>query len=331
MIRSNALKIETEPSPSSIRTGIILAAGEGKRLQPFIRQLRGDALPKQYVTFIGTRSMLEHTYHRAERLISKDLIFTVADPRHLSHREAYRHLSCRPQGTVILQPKNRETGPGLLLPLMHLYKRCPGALVAVFPSDHYIREERLFMDHVDLAFRLIEEDPSKIILLGVQPHGPDPEYGYVVPGEKIARLAPSGVRTVLRFVEKPADHAARELVRQGGLWNTMVMVFKAQTLLDLARKFTPELYRPFEKIGEAIGAGREIDVVEAVYADLKKMNFSKDFLETLALREPASIATLPVHGVYWNDWGSVQRLRGDLNRIGIRRCDPVQEDQYSVA
>lgn len=331
MIRSNALKIETEPSPSSIRAGIVLAAGEGTRLQPFIRQLRGDALPKQYVTFIGTRSMLEHTYHRAERLISKDLILTVADPRHLSYREAYQQLSCRPQGTVILQPRNRETGPGLLLPLMHLYKRCPGALVAVFPSDHYIREERLFMDHVDLAFRLIEEDPSKIILLGVQPHGPDPEYGYLLPGEKIARLAPSGVRSVSRFIEKPADHTARELVRQGGLWNTMVMVFKAETLLDLARKFAPELYGPFEKIGESIGTEQALDVVEAVYAGLKKMNFSKDFLETLAHQEPSPIAVLPVRGVYWNDWGSVQRLRGDLNRIGPRQRDPIQEDQFSVA
>ncbi|HZR46855.1 MAG TPA: sugar phosphate nucleotidyltransferase [Candidatus Manganitrophaceae bacterium] len=330
-MRSNALKTERETFPPAIRTGIVLAAGEGKRLQSFIRQLRGDALPKQYVNFIGTRSMLEQTYHRAEKLISRELIFTVADPRHLSYREAYQQLASHPQGTVVLQPKNRETGPGLLLPLIHLHQRSPEALVAVFPSDHYIREERLFMDHVDLAFRLIEEDPSRIILLGVQPHGPDPEYGYLVPGEKIAHLAPSGVRSVSRFVEKPADHTAQELVRQGGLWNTMVMVFKAQTLLDLIRKFVPELYGPFEKIGDAVGTGRELDIIEAVYSELKTMNFSKDFLEVLSLREPSSIAALPVRGVYWNDWGSVQRLRGDINRIGLRRHDLVQEDQFSVA
>lgn len=329
MIRSNA--VEIEPAGSSVRTGIVLAAGEGKRLQPFIQQMRGDALPKQYVSFTGIRSMLEHTYHRAERLVSPERIFTVIDPRHLVYPEAYQQLSPRPKGTVVLQPKNRETGPGLLLPLMHLQKRNPNALVAVFPSDHYVREERLFMDHVDLAFRLLGEDPSKIFLLGVQPHGPDPEYGYLVPGEKIAHLAPSGARSVLRFIEKPEHHTAQELVRQGGLWNTMVMVFKAETLLDLARKFAPALYAPFEKIGTAIGTHLELDIVEEVYASLKPANFSKDFLETLALNEPSSIAALPVRGVYWNDWGSVQRLRGDLNRIAPRRRDPVNEDQYSVA
>ena len=330
MIKTNALKVAEETGCPSIRTGIILAAGEGKRLQSFIHQFRGDSLPKQYVNFTGTRSMLDQTYLRAESLISKDRLFTVIDPRHLAYPEAYHSLSRRPKGTVVLQPRNKETGPGLLLPLMHLYKRYPDAAVAVFPSDHYIREERLFMDHIDLAFRLIEEDSSKMILLGVEPHGPDPEYGYLVPGEKVPHLAPSGVRSVSRFIEKPAHHTAQELVRQGGLWNTMVMVFKAETLLSLAKKFIPEIYRPFEKIGEAIGTEDERNVIEQVYAGLPSLNFSKDFLEKLSLQEPSTIAALPVRGVYWNDWGSVQRLRGDLNRIGLRLRETVQEDQYSA-
>ncbi|MBI3994453.1 MAG: hypothetical protein HY349_00620, partial [Nitrospirae bacterium] len=45
-----------ESSRSAVRCGIVLAAGEGKRLQPFIRRLRGKDLPKQFVNFIGTRS-----------------------------------------------------------------------------------------------------------------------------------------------------------------------------------------------------------------------------------------------------------------------------------
>ena len=49
--------------------GLVLAGGEGKRLQPFIRSLGKGTLPKQYINFIGTRSMLEHTLDRAERVI----------------------------------------------------------------------------------------------------------------------------------------------------------------------------------------------------------------------------------------------------------------------
>ena len=36
---------------------IVLAAGEGERLKPFVRELLGYEKPKQYCTFIGTRSM----------------------------------------------------------------------------------------------------------------------------------------------------------------------------------------------------------------------------------------------------------------------------------
>jgi hypothetical protein len=49
--------------------GIVLAGGEGKRLQPFIKSLGKGTLPKQYVNFVGNRSMLEHTLDRVERLM----------------------------------------------------------------------------------------------------------------------------------------------------------------------------------------------------------------------------------------------------------------------
>src|SRR6266511_5837089 len=41
--------------------GIVLAGGEGKRLQPFIRACLGCDRPKQYCAFIHNRSMLRHT------------------------------------------------------------------------------------------------------------------------------------------------------------------------------------------------------------------------------------------------------------------------------
>jgi mannose-1-phosphate guanylyltransferase len=80
---------------TSNRCGIVLAAGEGKRLQPFIRRLRGDSLPKQYVNFTGTRSLLQHTFLRAEKLISRERLFTVVSQDHLNFPEVTRQLSNR--------------------------------------------------------------------------------------------------------------------------------------------------------------------------------------------------------------------------------------------
>src|SRR4029434_7442218 len=64
------------------RCGIVLAAGDGVRLQPLVQRLHGKPLPKQYFSFVGTRSMLEHTHSRAERLIPAGRLFTVVARDH---------------------------------------------------------------------------------------------------------------------------------------------------------------------------------------------------------------------------------------------------------
>jgi mannose-1-phosphate guanylyltransferase len=305
------LKIEM-----SMLCGIVLAGGEGKRLQPFVNRLRGDTLPKQFVNFIGTRSMLEHTFYRAEKLIPRERLFTIVSRNHLGHREVRRQTTKRPRGTVIVQPENKETAPGLLLPLMHLYKRSPESVVVVFPSDHFILEEDLFMSHVHLACEAVERDASRLVLIGAEPNEPEPDYGYILPGAKVKSLSRLGLRAVSQFIEKPEPDAARELVLRGGLWNTMVMVFKAKTLIDLVRSVVPRLYSSFQLIWEAIGTPREKNVVEEVYQQTEPVNFSKGLLEVLSSMHRSPLSVLPVHGVLWSDWGSGQRVLSALKKIG---------------
>ena len=61
---------------------IILAGGDGERTRPFIEQWLGYPKPKQYCTFVGTRSMLQHTLDRADRLGAPDKKVTVVDQIH---------------------------------------------------------------------------------------------------------------------------------------------------------------------------------------------------------------------------------------------------------
>ena len=42
------------------------------------------------------------------------------------------------------------------------------------------------MQHVERAFRIVESDGSRIVLLGTEPNEPDPEYGYILPGKELA-------------------------------------------------------------------------------------------------------------------------------------------------
>ena len=299
--------------------GVVLAGGEGQRLRSFVKRLRGDALPKQYVNFSGSRSMLEHTYIRAEKLISRERLFTIVNQAHLNFPEVNDQLCDREPGTVVVQPANRETGPGLLLPLTYLYKRYPDATVAVFPSDQFILEADHLMRHIRLAQAVVERHPSNLVLLGVTPDYEESDYGYILP-TSARDTTGRGFRRVQTFIEKPDILRAHELIAQGALWNTMLMVFNAGALLRWVSELHPNIYDYFARIYDAIGTDAEADMVQAAYRQLPTVNFSKELLEPLVEKHPGRVTVLPVTNLTWSDWGTESRVVGSLNKLGKVTC-----------
>jgi mannose-1-phosphate guanylyltransferase len=318
-----------EPATSSQTNlwGLVLAGGEGKRLEGYVRQLRGEPLPKQYVNFIGTRSMLEHTWDRAERLIPRRQILTVVTEHHLTAPAARRQLLDREPDTVIVQPENKDTGPGILLPLTYLRKRCPNATVALFPSDHFILEEDRFIDHVRLAVRSVQQALSQTILLAMEAKWAEIEYGYVVAEDSNGHIDLCGCRSAAHFVEKPDPAEARLLLAAGALWNTMIMVFNIETLFRQIETLCPDVASLFSAFAKAIGTRAEQRKLRELYLHLRPLNFSKDMLEKIAVRFPGSISVLPVFQVTWSDWGSPQRLI-ETKRFIERRVEPTNTQRH---
>ncbi|MGH9818744.1 MAG: sugar phosphate nucleotidyltransferase, partial [Pyrinomonadaceae bacterium] len=272
------------------------------------------------VNIVGRRSMLEHTFHRADKLIAADQIFTVVSRDHLEYPEVRRQLVKRRAETIIVQPANKETGPGILLPLMFVYKQCPEAIVAVFPSDHFILEEDRFMLHVGLAAEAVTHDPARIVLLAIEPAEPEIEYGYIVPQADDSALGRFGTKMISSFIEKPGAERAFELTRAGALWNTMTMVFKLGKFLELVRRVHPVVYRDFYRILEAIGTTDERHTIERVYQTLEPINFSREILERIANRHPEALSVFPVRRVFWSDLGSPERVLRVRNRLRLYKC-----------
>lgn len=303
--------------------GIVLAAGEGNRVSHFIRSHYGLRSPKQYVAFTGKRSMLQHTLHRAERRIPRERILTVVSPDHI--REVEAQLSDRPRQTVIFQPCNRETAPGVLLPLIHILKRDPEARVAIFPSDHFILEEDRFMGYVESADRAVQADPERPVLLGIRVEDPEVEYGRIEPAESIPQSSGSEVRRVERFLEKPDFSSACAFFRKGYLWNTFVTVAKAKTLIEMTKGSLFKIWKRFERMRAALGADREFSVIEKEYARMEGATLSRGVFE----KSPAKMAVIEVRGVLWSDWGSGDRIEATLKRIGKRSPQTLGENLRS--
>lgn len=290
------------------RCAVILAGGDGVRLRSYVQRLRGDCLPKQYVKLLGDRSMLEATLHRAHKLVPAVRQYVVLTEGHFDYPEVRQQLANHPGIHIDAQPCDRDTGMGLILSLAQLHDGHPESVVVVFPSDHFIREEDLFLAHVDAACRLVEQDSSKIVLLGITPTAPDIEYGYILANNHWHIAFPFGARAAVGFVEKPHSGLARRLMLQGAFWNTMVMVFKLETLLEQIHEISPMTFRSFKQFCRAVGSKNWTNVVNQVFAQAQPMNLSKGLLETLAAKRNHTLLVLPVRGVHWSDWGSEDRI-----------------------
>ena len=297
--------------------GIILAGGEGKRLQPFIRTHYGINAPKQYCAFTGTRSMLRHTIDRAEMLIKPERLLTIVSKDHFCHTKD--QLADRPSGTVIVQPLERQTGPGILYPLLHVLQRDPEAIVCLLPSDHFVLNEQSFMEHIDFSSGFVTSNPQSVLLLGVSPQQPEGGYGWIVPGKQIAGKITKRVNNILQFVEKPDGFTAYQLYQKGSLWNTLVVVSKAKKLLKLFKKFTPGIYNAFWGIRNTLGSSLEAPMVEEMYSRISAMNFSYSILE----KNPIGLRTVKVQGSYWNDWGDAARIQSDIQCFCPAKKNPA--------
>ena len=295
------------------RFAVVLAGGDGTRLRSFVHKLRGDSLPKQYVKFFNDGSLLEVTLKRIGRLVPPEKQLLVVTENHFDHPEVGQQLNGHPAISVTVQPENRGTGLGLLLPLVQLQRRHPNATVAVFPSDHFIKQEGLFLNHVEAAYNFVEREKSKIVLLGIVPNAPETDYGYILPSDRWHNAFPFGAREVARFIEKPNLSLARKLLLRSGFWNTMVMVFKVGTLIEHVHTIHPQAYDILSRIEERQSTGEFAQRINQVFNEIAPFNLSKDFLETLAMYRGRPLVVLPVRGVDWSDWGSATRIMATIN------------------
>lgn len=302
-------------SDSRERWAVVLAGGDGQRMEAFIRRWLGHPRPKQYCAFTGGRTMLEHTLDRARRAVPSSRIVTVINADHRRFVEEPRKLDL--PGRIVEQPRRCDTGPGVFLPLTRVMAQAPEALVAIMPSDHFIYPREKFGALLNEAYHLAADLPKQVVLLSARPDSAESDYGWIAPGQA---LAGRGATSVERFKEKPPAAEAAELHRRGGLWNTMIMVARVSALWDIARRSQPAMMARFDALRPWMGRPEEPEAVALAYKAMESVNFSRDIVESAAER----MVALPMDGVHWSDWGRPQRIAETLARIGKAQSFPPE-------
>jgi mannose-1-phosphate guanylyltransferase len=283
--------------------GLILAGGDGTRLQPWIQERTGQPYPKQFWPIRYGDTLLDLTRRRVAEAIPAERQVVVVTRFHQEYLEqAARRLA---PARIMVQPSNRGTAPGILYPVVNLFDEEGDVPVAIFPSDHVVSDDRTFMQSVARATHLVMARPELVVLLGFEARAPETEYGWIEVVNLAAPVLGEGFSPVRRFWEKPPLAVAERLLAQGSLWNSFVMLGSAKTILQMAEATVPDLLEAFAPLRNLPSPARD-GALDTIYAALPPRDFSRDILE----RSPGRLVALRVADVEWTDLGTPRRVIG---------------------
>jgi len=284
------------------RWAVILAGGDGTRLQSMTRAISGDNRPKQFVPVIGGSTLLNQTRQRVALSIEPRRTLIVVTQKHRRFYEPLAHEIS--PNLLVEQPVNKGTAPAILYALLRVASKSPKAVVALFPSDHFFADDEEFMSHIDVAVDAVEIQPATVMLLGITPTTPETEYGWIEPQPSILASAQKSITRVRKFWEKPSLNLATSLMQRGCLWNSFVMVGCVDALLKMTRAAMPELYTALAAITPTFETANEHKALAALYSSIDDSNFSH---QVLAVR-PEDLMVMRVGEVGWSDLGEPNRV-----------------------
>lgn len=297
--------------------GILLAGGQGNRLRSLVENLYGYHRPKQYCTFVGSRSLIRHTIDRAQPLIPSNRLLSVVTRNHVKFVAAEMHD--RPPETILFQPYGRDTGAGILYPMLKINKSNPESVVVILPTDHFIYNESRFMNYVREACVFVEGNPDRIVMIGVRPDQAEVGYGWIEQGDKIENKSKGSLQSnitmysVRKFWEKPDRNIAQTLWTRGFLCNTFVLIGKSSLFLQMIKQCSPELFSSFKPIWESDVVPFEDIVIEEIYKRVPALNFSQSVLEFTT----EYLCVMEATNIGWNDWGTGQRIINDVLKYNL--------------
>jgi mannose-1-phosphate guanylyltransferase len=298
---------------------IILAGGDGSRLSALTRKISGQELPKQFCPIFENTTLLEQTARRISIAIPPKQTLIVLSRQ---HERFYKPFSCNVgDDNLVVQPRNRGTAAAILYALFCLIRRGRRGIVAIFPSDHYVGDDRRFMLHVKAASSVAAEFPERLLLLGIPADKPESQYGWIEPAQPLDfDLVANGLMGIgpafhiRRFWEKPSPEVASELCRQGFFWNSFVIVAGIAALLDLFARASSQLYISFAQLFSFFGTANESEAIAQLYDNIPSVSFSDNILTEFC----AEFLVLPVRGVQWSDLGDPTRVLNIIAQLGVR-------------
>lgn len=218
---------------------VILCGGAGTRLWPLSR----EAFPKQFLSLLGPRTMLQDTALRMQGLggeVPPPLPpIVVCNTEHRFIVASQLDLAGVRNSQILLEPVGKNTAPALTIAaLQAMAGSGDDPVLLAMPADHVISDLPAFHQAAQHAYA--EACAGAIVTFGIVPDRAETGYGYmkceVGSGER------AEVLRIHQFVEKPDLAAAQRYLSAGNyLWNSGLFAVKASQWLVAMRACRPDI------------------------------------------------------------------------------------------
>jgi len=268
---------------------VILCGGAGTRLWPNSKNHQA----KQFIDF-GKWTLLGKTLERIktsifdEPIISTNLKYLKQVKQHLKKHKIKKFK-------IVLEPAKRNTAPAILSAA--LIKDVPDQQsLMFFSADHLIKKISLFNKALKKNKKNLTD--QNIFIFGIKPTSPSSEYGYFV-----TKKIKGNINKVTKFIEKPNEKKAKQIIKQNGYWNSGMFFLRKDSIINNFKKLQPIIYK------NCADAVKKAKLKKNTYY-LNKASFIKATAKSFdyAILEKTKMINAIKLDIPWSDLGSWKEI-----------------------
>ena len=280
---------------------LIMAGGKGTRFWPKSTEKK----PKQFINLI-----IQLTVDRVRNIVPIEKIFVATGEKYIDLVK--EQIPDLPNKNIIVEPVGRNTAPCILLASLYIKQIYNDCNIAVLPSDHLIKNEKLFLDTLKTANNFVKDNKESIVTIGITPDRPETGYGYI----KYDKMDKKNVVKVDRFVEKPDFEKAKQyLDSKEYLWNAGMFIFNIDYMLKELENNYSETYELLQQLPSIYDENYN-KILREIYP--KSQSISIDYA---VMEKSKNIYVIP-SDFGWDDigtWKALERyIKEDENKNYIK-------------